>query len=129
MSEQEKSTKVRTRIAPSPTGDDIHIGNLYTALINYIVAHQHDGSFIIRIEDTDRTRYREGAENKILSSLKAFDLLYDEGPDIGGKYEPYRQSERLPIYKEHAEILIEKGAAYYCFCTKERLDELRENQL
>ena len=119
---------VRTRIAPSPTGDDIHIGNLYTALINFAVAKKHNGSFIIRIEDTDRTRFREGAEEKILSSLKAFGLTYDEGPDRDGPFGPYRQSERLPLYRKYAEILIEKGAAYYCFCTKERLDQLREQQ-
>lgn len=120
---------VRTRIAPSPTGDDLHIGNLYTALINYVVAKQNNGQFIIRIEDTDRTRYREGAEQKILSSLKSFGLLYDEGPDIGGPYAPYRQSERLDLYKKYALELIEKGVAYYCICTKERLDSLREQQI
>lgn len=121
--------KVRTRIAPSPTGEDIHIGNLYTALINYAVAKKNNGQFIVRIEDTDRQRYREGAEGQILASLKAFGLIYDEGPDIGGPYAPYRQSERLPIYKNYAEELIEKGAAYYCFCTKKRLEELREQQI
>ena len=121
--------KVRTRIAPSPTGEDIHIGNLYTALINYAVAKKNNGQFIVRIEDTDRQRYREGAEGQILASLKAFGLIYDEGPDIGGPYVPYRQSERLPIYKNYAEELIEKGAAYYCFCTKKRLEELREQQI
>ncbi len=120
---------VRTRIPPSPTGQDIHIGNLYTALINFAVAKKNHGKFIIRIEDTDRTRFQEGAEEKILSSVKAFGLHYDEGPDIGGPFAPYRQSERLPLYKKHAEELIEKGAAYYCFCTKERLDELRQQQI
>jgi len=121
--------KVRTRIAPSPTGDDIHIGNLYTALINYAIAQKNNGQFIIRIEDTDRQRYQEGAEEQILASLKAFGLFYDEGPDIGGPFAPYRQSERLPVYKKYAEELVEKGAAYYCFCTKERLDQLREQQI
>jgi glutamyl-tRNA synthetase len=119
----------RTRIAPSPTGEDIHIGNLYTALINYAVAHKNDGQFIIRIEDTDRLRYQEGAEKRILSSVKAFGLQYDEGPDIGGPYEPYRQSERLDVYKKYALELIEKGAAYYCTCTKERLQELKDQQI
>lgn len=119
---------VRTRIAPSPTGEDIHIGNLYTALINFAVAKKHDGEFIIRIEDTDRTRFQEGAEAKILRSVNAYGLRYDEGPDIGGKFAPYRQSERLPLYKKYAEELISKGTAYYCFCTKDRLDGLRNEQ-
>lgn len=120
---------VRTRIAPSPTGEDIHIGNLYTALINFVVAKKYNGSFVIRIEDTDRTRFIKGAEEKILSSLKKFGLMYDEGPDIGGPYEPYRQSQRLEIYKKYAQELIEKGNAYYCVCSKERLDELRKEQV
>lgn len=115
----------RTRIAPSPTGQDIHIGNLYTALINFAVAKKAKGEFIIRIEDTDRTRFQEGAEEKILNSLKLFGLNYAEGPDIGGPFAPYRQSERLATYKSYAETLVAKGAAYYCICTKERLDALR----
>lgn len=119
---------VRTRIAPSPTGEDIHIGNLYTALINFAVARKHSGQFIIRIEDTDRTRYRVGAEERILNSIRAYGLTYDESPDIGGPYAPYRQSERLPLYKKYAEELVEKGAAYYCICTKERLDTLKQEQ-
>lgn len=120
---------VRTRIAPSPTGEDIHIGNLYTALINFAVAKKYKGSFIVRIEDTDRERYKEGAEKKILSSLKAYGLEYDEGPDIGGPFGPYRQSERLNLYQQYAKELVQKGAAYYCFCSKERLDELRREQI
>jgi len=120
---------IRTRIAPSPTGQDLHIGNLYTALINYAVAKKDNGQFIIRIEDTDRTRYQEGAEQKILQSLKAFGLSYDEGPDIGGPYAPYRQSERLDIYKKYALELINKNVAYYCICTRERLEALRDEQL
>ncbi|MDO8497394.1 MAG: glutamate--tRNA ligase [bacterium] len=120
---------VRTRIAPSPTGNDIHIGNLYTALINWAFAKKNKGSFIIRIEDTDRTRLVEGAEEKILSSFLAYGLDYDEGPGKEGKYAPYRQSERLSIYKKHADELIQKRAAYYCVCTKERLDEIRKIQL
>jgi glutamyl-tRNA synthetase len=119
---------VRTRIAPSPTGEDIHIGNLYTALINWAFARKHSGQFIIRSEDTDRTRLVEGAEKKILSTIKAYGLTYDEGVDIGGPYGPYRQSERLELYQSHAKKLIEEGAAYYCFCTKERLDEVRAQQ-
>lgn len=124
-----KTTQVRTRIAPSPTGEDIHIGNLYTALINYAFAKKHNGDFIIRIEDTDRERYVKGAEQKILSSLEAFGIANDEGPNKGGPYEPYRQSERLPLYKKHADDLIASGNAYYCICTRERLDEVRKKQL
>lgn len=120
---------VRTRIAPSPTGEDLHIGNLYTALMNFAYAKKHTGKFIIRIEDTDRTRFQEGSEEKILASLHAFGLSYDEGPDIGGPFAPYKQSERLSLYKKYAEELIEKGDAYYCFCTKERLDQIRAEQM
>ncbi len=118
----------RTRIAPSPTGQDLHIGNAYTALINYVVAQKYGGDFIIRIEDTDRTRYIEGSEQRILASLEWLGIPHAEGPDIGGPYIPYRQSERLPIYKKYAEELISKGHAYYCFCTPERLEQMRKNQ-
>ena len=120
---------VRTRIAPSPTGQDIHIGNLYTAYINWAYAHKYNGQFIIRIEDTDRTRYVEGAVEKILKTIKAYGLDYDESIDKPGKYGPYRQSERLEIYKKYAEELISKGKAYYCVCTKERLDEVRKKMI
>lgn len=119
---------VRTRIAPSPTGEDLHIGNAYTALINYIFAKKNNGKFIVRIEDTDRTRLVEGSEEKILSSLKWLGISPDESPQIGGPFAPYRQSERLEKYKTHAEELIEKGHAYYCFCTPERLEEMRRKQ-
>ncbi len=119
---------VRTRIAPSPTGEDLHIGNLYTALLNWAWARKHDGQFIIRIEDTDQQRLIKGAEEKILQTLKDYHLDYDEGPDIGGDAGPYRQSERLDIYDQFAKELIEKKAAYYCFCSKERLDKLRKAQ-
>ena len=112
---------VRTRIAPSPTGNDIHIGNLYTAMINYVVAKKNKGQFIIRIEDTDRTRLVPGAEAKILSSLKDYGILADEPP--------LRQSDRLPLYKEHALRLVETGAAYYCTCSRERLEEMRKERL
>lgn len=120
---------VRTRIAPSPTGEDLHIGNLHTTLINWAFAKKHDGQFIVRIEDTDRERFIKGAEEKILKTIKDYALLYDEGPDIGGKSGPYRQSERLETYQIYAKELIEKKAAYYCFCTKERLQKLREKQI
>lgn len=117
---------IRTRIAPSPTGEDLHIGTLYTALINRVVAHKNKGSFIIRIEDTDRLRFVEGAEERMLKTLKNYGLDYDEGPDKDGNYGPYKQSERLDLYKKYAQELVDKGKAYYCFCTKERLDEIRK---
>lgn len=120
---------IRTRIAPSPTGSDLHIGNVYTALINYAFAKQHKGKFIVRIEDTDRARLMPGSEAKILDSLCWLGLAYDEGPDIGGEYAPYRQSERLNIYQQYAEELVKKGAAYYCTCTPERLAKLKEEQI
>lgn len=119
---------VRTRIAPSPTGEDLHIGNVYTALINFIFARQHHGRFIVRIEDTDQKRVVQGSEKRILSSLKWFGLKFDEGPGIGGPYGPYRQSERLELYRYYAQKLVEKGAAYYCFCSEERLKKLRQEQ-
>lgn len=117
--------EVRTRIAPSPTGEDLHIGNIYTGLINFAFAKKSNGKFIIRIEDTDRTRLIEGSEEKILSSLKKFGLNYDEGPDIGGPYAPYRQSERKNTYQQYAEELMKKEAAYYCSCSKEKLEEIK----
>lgn len=117
--------KVRTRIAPSPTGDDIHIGNLYTALINWAFAKKNNGKFIIRIEDTDQERKIAGAEEKILSTVKEYGLNYDEGPDIGGPFAPYRQSMRLDIYQKYAEELIDTGLAYRCYCSKEKLEELK----
>lgn len=119
---------VRTRIAPSPTGKDLHIGNAYTALINYIVAKKAGGRFIIRIEDTDRTRLVEGSETRILASLDWLGIPHNEGPDVGGQYAPYRQSDRLASYKNYAEDLIVKGHAYYCFCTSERLEQMRKSQ-
>lgn len=119
---------VRTRIAPSPTGENLHIGNVYTALLNFAWAKKNNGKFIVRIEDTDRQRLVEGSEEKILSSLKWVGLEMDEGPGKDGPHKPYRQSERLDIYKEKALELVEKGNAFYCFCTPERLEEMRKNQ-
>lgn len=119
---------IRVRIAPSPTGEDLHIGNVYTALINYIFAKQNSGKFIVRIEDTDRTRLVTGAEEKILSSLKWFGLSPDESPEVGGPYKPYRQSERLDLYRKYAEDLVKKNYAYYCFCTPDRLEKMRKVQ-
>jgi len=120
--------QVRVRIAPSPTGEDLHIGNVYTALINYIFAKKHKGMFIVRIEDTDRERIVEYSEKRILESLNWLGLNYNEGPDIGGSYGPYRQSDRLKYYQEYAQNLIEKRHAYYCFCSPQRLDEMRKKQ-
>lgn len=120
-------TKIRTRFAPSPTGY-MHIGNLRTALYAYLLTKSQGGDFILRIEDTDQERYVEGATDLIFKTLKETGLIHDEGPDIGGDYGPYIQSERRNIYKEYAEKLVELGGAYYCFCDKERLDALRAQQ-
>ncbi len=118
--------EVRTRYAPSPTGY-MHIGNLRSAIYEYLAAKIHDGKFILRIEDTDRERYVEGAVEVIYETLAAVGIKHDEGPDIGGGHGPYVQSERLGLYLPHARKLIESGHAYYCFCTKERLDSLRHD--
>ena len=114
-----------TRFAPSPTGY-MHIGNLRTALYSYLISKHEDGKFILRIEDTDRERLVEGATDIIKSTLKITGLGYDEGPDVGGDHGPYVQSERKEIYMEYAKKLVELGAAYYCFCTKDRLEKLHE---
>ena len=108
---------VRTRFAPSPTGY-MHIGNLRTALYTYLIAKKNNGTFILRIEDTDRGRFVEGATDVIYKTLRTCGLNWDEGPDIGGDYGPYIQSERMGMFKEYAEQLVEKGEAYYCFCDK-----------
>lgn len=121
------SNQVRVRIAPSPTGDP-HVGTAYTALFNYVFAKQQNGKFILRIEDTDRTRFQEGSEQKIFDAVKWLGLDYDEGPDVGGPFAPYRQSERLNIYSKYAHELVEKDKAYYCFCTPQELEEMRKNQ-
>ncbi len=117
-------TQVRTRFAPSPTGY-MHVGNLRTALYAYLLAKKDGGTFILRIEDTDQERYVEGAVDIIYNTLKETGLIHDEGPDVGGDYGPYIQTERMGLYKEYAIQLIEKGEAYYCFCDKERLDGMR----
>lgn len=116
--------QVRTRFAPSPTGY-LHIGGLRTALYAWLFARKNGGKFILRIEDTDQGREVEGATDVIYSTLKQTSLDYDEGPDVGGSFGPYIQSERADIYAKHAEMLIDCGAAYRCFCTKERLSEQR----
>lgn len=120
------ANKIRTRFAPSPTGY-MHVGNLRTALYAYLIAKHEDGDFILRIEDTDQERLVEGATDIIFNTLKMTGLNHDEGPDIGGPVGPYVQSERKDIYLEYAKKLIEKGEAYYCFCSKDRLDMLKEN--
>lgn len=119
--------KTRTRFAPSPTGY-MHIGNLRTALYAYLLAKHDGGDFILRIEDTDRERYVDGAVEIIFRSLKNAGLIHDEGPDVGGDFGPYVQSERRGIYKEYAEKLVELGGAYYCFCDEDRLNKVREEQ-
>lgn len=116
--------EVRTRFAPSPTGY-MHVGNLRTALYTYLIARQNNGKFILRIEDTDQERYVEGAVDLIYRTMKETGMFWDEGPDVGGDYGPYIQSERQNLYMDYAKMLVEKGAAYYCFCDKERLDELK----
>ena len=118
---------VRTRIAPSPTGDP-HVGTAYVALFNYAWARKNGGQFILRIEDTDRERSNPASERMIFEALHWLGLSWDEGPDVGGPFGPYRQSERFEIYREHAERLVATGSAYPCFCTKERLEALREEQ-
>ncbi len=115
---------VRTRFAPSPTGY-MHLGNLRTALYTYLYARRNGGKFILRIEDTDQEREIKGAVDVIYNSLKTAGLIHDEGPDVGGPCGPYVQSERKSMYLPYAKELVEKGGAYYCFCTKERLDEAR----
>ncbi len=119
--------KVRTRVAPSPTGDP-HVGTAYVALFNLAFARAHGGQFLLRIEDTDRERSTPESEQAILDSLRWLGLGWDEGPDNGGPHGPYRQSERGDIYAKHTQVLLDKGHAFRCFCTKERLDALRAEQ-
>ncbi len=119
---------VRTRIAPSPTGI-AHVGTLYMALFNAAFAKQSGGKFLVRIEDTDRVRFVEGAEEVIFEALDWASIVPDESPVHGGPHAPYRQSERLPIYKEYVDTLLEKGLAYYCFATAQELKEMREAQM
>ena len=120
--------KIRTRFAPSPTGR-MHVGNLSTALYAYLIAKHENGDFLLRIEDTDQERQMEGAEGIIYRTLEKTGLIHDEGPDKDGGYGPYVQSERQKagIYMEYAKKLVERGEAYYCFCTQERLDSLKKN--
>lgn len=119
--------QVRVRFAPSPTGY-LHVGGLRTALYNFLFARKNNGKFVLRIEDTDRNRFVEGAVENLISALHWAGLQYDEGPDIGGPFGPYMQSQRLEIYQKYAQELISQGKAYYCFCSPERLEALREEQ-
>ncbi|MBQ0105851.1 MAG: glutamate--tRNA ligase [Armatimonadetes bacterium] len=119
--------KVRTRFAPSPTGSP-HIGNIRTAVFDYLYAMHEGGDFILRVEDTDRTRYVESSLGDMMKGLRWMGLNWTEGPDVGGDCGPYFQSERLEIYHKYAQQLIDEGKAYYCFCTKERLEDLRAAQ-
>ncbi|HEY5928658.1 MAG TPA: glutamate--tRNA ligase [Kofleriaceae bacterium] len=119
---------VRVRIAPSPTGDP-HVGTAYIALFNYAFAKQQGGKLVLRIEDTDQARARTDSEPMIFDALRWVGLSWDEGPDVGGPYAPYRQSERGQHYRDHAGILLENGQAYRCFCTAERLDQVRQQQM
>ncbi len=119
--------KVRTRVAPSPTGDP-HVGTAYIALFNYCLAKKHGGEFILRIEDTDQVRSTRASEDMILSALNWCGIEWDEGPDKGGPHGPYRQSERSELYQEHAQKLLDSGHAFRCFCTQERLGEMRAKQ-
>ena len=118
---------VRVRIAPSPTGY-FHVGSARTALFNWLFARHHGGKFIVRIEDTDRTRYNPQAVADTVASLRWLGLDWDEGPEVGGSFGPYYQSERLDLYQAHADRLVEAGQAYKCYCSPERLAELREAQ-
>lgn len=118
---------IRTRFAPSPTGF-LHVGGLRTALYNYLFARKNGGKFVFRLEDTDQKRAVKGAFENLIDALKWAGLTYDEGPDIGGKFAPYIQSQRFEIYRKYANELLEKGAAYRCFCTAQRLEQMRQEQ-
>ncbi len=121
------NNEIRVRFAPSPTGY-LHVGSLRTALYNYLYAKKTGGKFLLRIEDTDQTRYVQGAVENLLDTLKAMELEYDEGPEINGDYGPYFQSERTEIYSKYVQELLDKGKAYRCFCTPEDLEQMRQEQ-
>jgi glutamyl-tRNA synthetase len=127
LSDTAAGAPVRTRVAPSPTGDP-HVGTAYVALVNYIFAKQNGGTFLLRIEDTDRVRSTRESERAILASLRWLGLTWDEGPDIGGPHGPYRQSDRIGIYARYADELLTQDHAFRCFCSPERLASMREAQ-
>src|SRR3954452_11784470 len=118
---------VRLRVAPSPTGDP-HVGTAYMSLFNLAFVRQQGGQFVLRVEDTDRARYRDDSEQQVYDTLRWLGLQWDEGPDLGGPYAPYRQSERLATYRPYVDRLLESGHAYHCWCSTERLQEMRERQ-
>ncbi len=122
-----KEREVRVRIAPSPTGDP-HVGTAYITLFNYVFAKKMGGKFILRLEDTDQARAKPASDKMIMESLKWLGLEWDEGPDRGGPFAPYRQSERIDLHQKHAKMLVASGKAYYCFCSTERLEEVRAKQ-
>src|ERR1700735_2680192 len=119
---------VRVRVAPSPTGDP-HVGTAYIGLLNYLFAAQRGGQFVLRIEDTDRTRFQAGSEQMIFDSLRWLGLQWNEGPDVGGPFGPYRQSERTEIYREYVDLLLANGTAYRAFETADELETLRQRQI
>ncbi|VEN35938.1 unnamed protein product [Callosobruchus maculatus] len=120
-----KSDSVRVRFAPSPTGY-LHLGGLRTALYNFLFAKKYNGKFILRIEDTDQTRIVKGATDQIIKDLEWAGIEVDEGPSMGGSHGPYRQAQRLEIYRNQVEVLLKNGSAYHCFCTDKRLQLLRK---
>jgi glutamyl-tRNA synthetase/nondiscriminating glutamyl-tRNA synthetase len=120
--------KVRVRFAPSPTGQ-VHVGNARTALFNWLFARQQKGTFVLRIEDTDLQRSQRKYEEQLVDDIKWLGLDWDEGPDLGGPYPPYRQSDKLNVYRDHAARLVREGKAYYCFCTQEELERHREQAI
>ena len=128
MTTLDTQAPIRVRIAPSPTGDP-HVGTAYIGLINFLYARQRGGKFVLRIEDTDRARFVATSEQMIFDALKWLGITWDEGPDCGGPFGPYRQSERTEIYREHADILLANGTAYRCFCTAEEMEEVRKQQI
>ncbi|MGB7555162.1 MAG: glutamate--tRNA ligase family protein, partial [Candidatus Korobacteraceae bacterium] len=122
------ASQVRVRFAPSPTGQ-LHVGNARTALFNWLFAQQAGGAMVLRIEDTDVARSETRFEDQLLDDLKWLGIDWDEGPDVGGPHAPYRQSDRLELYREHAERLVKEGKAYLCFCSQEELERDRERAL
>src|ERR1700709_1458308 len=122
------SRPTRVRIAPSPTGDP-HVGTAYIGLLNFLHARQRGGQFVLRIEGPARPRFVATSDEQIFEALKWVGLEWDEGPDVGGPYGPYRQSERTEIYREHCDILLANGTAYRCFCTAEELEAARKQQM
>ncbi|HXO38765.1 MAG TPA: glutamate--tRNA ligase family protein, partial [Candidatus Acidoferrum sp.] len=123
-----QNDKVRVRFAPSPTGQ-LHIGNVRTALFNWLFARQKGGTFILRIEDTDLERSEARYETQLMEDLKWLGIDWDEGPDVGGLYPPYRQSDKMDVYRGYAERLIKEQKAYYCFCSAEELERDRQQAM